>query len=52
MQAIIPNLAELIPAIISFAIVFFVLSKFAWPAISEMLDKRADTIREGLDGKI
>ena len=49
MQAIIPNLAELIPALISFAIVFFLLSKFAWPAISDMLDKRADTIREGLE---
>ena len=49
MQAIIPNLAEVIPALISFAIVFFVLSKFAWPAISDMLDKRAETIREGLE---
>ena len=49
MEAIIPNLAELIPALISFAIVFFVLSKFAWPAISDMLDKRAETIREGLE---
>lgn len=49
MKSIIPNLAELIPAIISFAIVFFVLSKFAWPAISDMLDKRADTIRDGLE---
>jgi len=48
-QAIIPNLGELIPALISFAIVFFVLSKFAWPAISDMLDKRAETIREGLE---
>ncbi len=49
MKAIIPNLAELIPALISFAIVFLVLSKFAWPAVSDMLDKRADTIREGLE---
>jgi F-type H+-transporting ATPase subunit b len=48
-QAIIPNPAELIPALISFAIVFFVLSKFAWPAISQMLDQRADTIRDGLE---
>jgi F-type H+-transporting ATPase subunit b len=42
-------MAELIPALISFAVVFFVLSKFAWPAISDMLDQRADTIREGLE---
>lgn len=49
MKAILPNLAELIPALISFAIVFFVLAKFAWPAISQMLDQRADTIRESLE---
>jgi F-type H+-transporting ATPase subunit b len=48
-EALIPNPAELIPALIAFAVVFFVLSKFAWPAISDMLDKRADTIREGLE---
>ena len=48
-SAIIPNPAEFIPALISFAIVFFVLSKFAWPAISAMLDKRAETIRESLE---
>jgi F-type H+-transporting ATPase subunit b len=48
-KAIIPNLAEFIPALISFAIVFFVLSKFAWPAISQMLDQRADNIRESLE---
>jgi F-type H+-transporting ATPase subunit b len=48
-KAIIPNLAEFIPALISFAIVFFVLAKFAWPAISSMLDQRADNIRESLE---
>jgi F-type H+-transporting ATPase subunit b len=48
-EAIIPKLAEFIPAFISFAVVFFILSKFGWPAISDMLDKRADTIREGLE---
>lgn len=46
---LIPKMAELIPALISFAIVFFVLAKFAWPAISDMLDKRAETIRESLE---
>jgi len=48
-DAIIPKLAEFIPAVISFTIVFFVMSKFAWPAISDMLDKRAETIREALE---
>lgn len=49
MEAIIPKLAEFIPALMAFSVVFFVMSKFAWPAISEMLDKRADTIREALE---
>ena len=49
MKAIIPNLAEFIPALISFGIVYFLLYKFAWPAIIGMLDKRAETIREGLE---
>jgi F-type H+-transporting ATPase subunit b len=48
-EAIIPKPAEFIPALISFAIVFLLLAKFAWPAISDMLDKRADTIRESLE---
>ena len=49
MRAIIPNLAELIPALISFAVIYFLLAKFAWPALSGTLDKRADTIREGFE---
>jgi len=46
---LIPIPQELIPALISFAIVFFILAKFAWPAISNMLDQRAETIRESLE---
>ena len=49
MNAIIPNIGEFLASIVSFAIVFVILAKFGWPAISEMLDKRADTIREGLE---
>lgn len=49
MEAILPKLAEFLPGVISFSIVFFVLSKFAWPAISQMLDQRADNIRESLE---
>lgn len=49
MELILPKLAEFIPALISFSIVFFLLSKFAWPSLTEMLDKRATTIREGLE---
>ena len=49
MEAIIPNIAELIPALIAFLIIFLILNKFAFPAIVGMLDKRSDTIREGLE---
>jgi F-type H+-transporting ATPase subunit b len=48
-ESITPKLAEFIPALISFSIVFFVLSKFAWPAISQMLDQRSDSIRDSLE---
>jgi F-type H+-transporting ATPase subunit b len=48
-NAIIPNLGEFFASLVSFAIVFFILAKFGWPAISDMLDKRAETIREGLE---
>lgn len=46
---LIPKPAELVPALISFLIVFFILAKFAWPAISDMLDKRAETIKDSLE---
>ncbi len=49
MKAIIPNIAELIPALIAFGFIYLLLNKFAWPAILGMLDKRAETIREGLE---
>jgi F-type H+-transporting ATPase subunit b len=48
-NAILPNPGEFVASIVSFALVFWILAKFGWPAISEMLDKRADTIREGLE---
>lgn len=46
---IVPKLNEFIPALIAFAIVWFVLAKFAWPAIVGMLDKRAEKIKSDLD---
>jgi F-type H+-transporting ATPase subunit b len=48
-ESITPKLAEFLPAVFSFAIVFFMLSKFAWPAISEMLDQRSESIRDSLE---
>jgi F-type H+-transporting ATPase subunit b len=48
-SALIPKPAEFIPAIVSFLIVLLILSKFAWPAITGMLDQRAENIRESLE---
>jgi F-type H+-transporting ATPase subunit b len=48
-NALIPKPAEFIPAVISFLIVLLILSKFAWPAITAMLDQRAENIRESLE---
>jgi len=46
---LIPKLSELIPMLVAFGIILFVMSKFVWPPITEMLDKRALTIRESLE---
>lgn len=49
MEAITPKLTEFIPAFVSFSLLFFVLSKFAFPPITKMLDDRANRIRESLE---
>jgi F-type H+-transporting ATPase subunit b len=49
LATIVPKTADLIPALISFLIVYFLLAKFAWPSITGSLDKRAETIRESLE---
>lgn len=46
---LIPNLAEFIPALIAFLIIWAILAKFAWPMIVGMLDKRQETIKNNLD---
>ena len=44
-----PNPADIWPTWVAFLILFFLLYKFALPAITGMLDKRAETIRESLE---
>lgn len=46
---LIPNLAEFIPALIAFLVIWYILAKFAWPMIVGMLDKRQETIKNNLD---
>jgi F-type H+-transporting ATPase subunit b len=49
MEAVLPTLAELWPTVIAFAILFFILWRFAFPPIVGMLEKRTETIRESLE---
>jgi F-type H+-transporting ATPase subunit b len=49
MSILIPKLAEFIPALIAFAIIWYLLAKFAWPMFIGILDKRQETIKNNLD---
>ena len=49
MKLLIPNMAEFIPACIAFLIIFFIMSKFAWPMVVEMMDARENKIKGDLD---
>jgi F-type H+-transporting ATPase subunit b len=48
-EKIIPLGVELYVNLAAFAVLFLLLWKFAFPPITDMLDKRADTIRESLE---
>lgn len=49
MEAIIPKVPEVLIALASFVVLFALLSKFAFPPVTKMLDERADKIRESLE---
>ena len=44
-----PNVGLMIWTLLSFLVAFFVLRKWAWPAITEALDKRQRAIEESID---
>jgi F-type H+-transporting ATPase subunit b len=46
---LIPKMAEFIPALIAFLIIWIVLAKMAWPQILNMMDERGKRIQESLD---
>lgn len=48
-EILIPKMAEFIPALIAFLIIWVVLAKFAWPQIFSMMDERGKRIQESLD---
>lgn len=49
METILPKGPEFIVSLISFLVLFVILWRFAFPPITGMLEKRAETIREGLE---
>ena len=48
-SAILPDMAEFIPMLIAFIILWIILAKFGWPMFNGMLEKRENTIREALE---
>ena len=47
--AILPQMHEFIPMLVAFIILWIVLAKFGWPIFDQMLEKRANTIKENLE---
>ncbi|MBE6468871.1 MAG: F0F1 ATP synthase subunit B [Coriobacteriaceae bacterium] len=48
-EILIPKLAEFLPALVVFLIIWALLAKFAWPSVLAMLTKREQTIQESID---
>ncbi len=47
--SVVPVLADVWPSIVAFVILFLLLKKFAFGPISNVLEKRADSIKESLE---
>lgn len=48
-SAILPDMAEFIPMLVAFVILWIILAKFGWPKFAGMLDKREHTIKTALE---
>lgn len=48
-EILIPKMAEFVPALIAFLIIWVVLAKVAWPQILNMMDERGRRIEESLE---
>lgn len=48
-ELLIPKLAEFIPALVVFLIIWFLLAKFAWPKVISTLDAREKHIEESIE---
>lgn len=49
MELFTPDFGLIFWMFISFAVLFFILWKFAWPAITKMIDQRAELIDKGVE---
>lgn len=49
MGLLLPKIGEFIPACIAFAIIWFLLAKFAWPIVLKAMDDRENKIKTDLD---
>lgn len=49
MTLLLPNMAEFLPACVAFAIILFILAKFVWPQVLQMMDAREQKIKGDLD---
>ncbi len=48
-SAILPDMAEFIPMLVIFILLWVVLAKFGWPKFNAMLEKRESTIKDSLE---
>lgn len=49
MELFTPDFGLIFWMFLSFAVLFFILWKFAWPAITKMIDQRAELIYKGVE---
>ena len=49
MELFTPDFGLIFGMFLSFAVLFFILWKFAWPAITKMIDQRAELIDKGVE---
>lgn len=45
---LLPDMNEFVPMLVAFLIVLFILAKFGWPIVDNIVEKRATTIRTAL----
>ena len=48
-SAILPDMAEFIPMLIIFILLWIILAKFGWPMFEAMLDKREKMVKDALE---